>query len=109
MSIEELVNTPAGRIAQHALLVYDGELEQVDEWLRKLGHTTNWEGETLIVHSTNGITSGICAGADPISAVVSLLFVTLGQMWAMTTIGKDAFDIAGKEWKRRFQATKRKE
>ena len=108
MSIEELANTPAGRIAQHALLVYDGELEQVDEWLNKLGHTTRMEGKTLIVHSLNGITSGICTGTDPITAVVSLLFVTLGQMWALTEIGKDAFDIAGKEWKHRLRVAKEK-
>lgn len=108
MSIEELANTPAGRIAQHALLVYDGELEQVDEWLKKLGHTTRMEGETLIVHSTNGITSGICTGTDPITAVVSLLFVTLGQLWPVTDVGMDAFGIVKKEWKRRHQVAKRK-
>lgn len=108
MSIEELANTPAGRIAQHALLVYDGELEQVDEWLKKLGHTTRMEGETLIVHSTNGITSGICAGVDPIAAVVSLLFVTIGQLWPTTDVGKDTFEITKKEWNRRLQAAKRK-
>jgi len=108
MSLEELANTPAGRIAQHALLVYDGELEQVDEWLKKLGHTTRMEGETLIVHSTNGIASGICAGTDPTTAVVSLLFVTIGQLWPMTDVGRDAFEIAKKEWKHRLRVAKEK-
>lgn len=103
MNVEDLTNTPAGRIAQHALLIWEGNLEQAEEWLKKMGHKTNWEGETLIVHSTNGITSGICAGADPITAVVSLLFVTLGQLWAVTDVGKRAFDIAGKEWKHRLR------
>ena len=99
----------AERIAENAILVSEGEIESVIEWLQKVGRKVIIQSEDEIsILGVNNTRIGLMRYSDPVTSVVQIMFALYGMYWTSIDECTRAMDIVNRKWKNKVKEKKNK-
>lgn len=97
----------AERIAEHAMYVSEGNIEQTVDWLRSVGRKVDIYEDDITIHGVNDIRIGLVNNSDPVTSVVQILFALYGVFWVSIEECKQAMNIVNRKWKDRMKEKKK--
>jgi len=89
----------AERIAEHAMYVSEGNIEQTVDWLRSVGREVEVNGDDISIHGVNDTRIGLTNNSDPITSVIQILFALYGMYWPSIEGCVMAIYLVNKKWK----------